>query len=110
MRLIDLEPKFVGNYHVNDAHQVCYNILDSVDGAQGVLFTCPKCGGHSILCWFKNPRNAPPVPADAFPKPGRWEFAGDTFDVLSLTPSVDLSVGGVGCLWHGHVTNGQCTG
>lgn len=118
MKLTDLEPTFVGDYHHgtdSPTDRTTYRELGpTVDGAQGVLFICPKCGNHSILCWFKNPRNAPPVPAEAFPRPGRWTFSGDTFDVLSLTPSVDLSTitpespASPGrCYWHGFVTNGE---
>lgn len=116
MKLIDLDPSFVGQYHAGTAREdpTTYRELDSVEGAQGVLFICPKCQQHSILCWFKNPRNAPPVPESAFPRPGRWTFSGDTFDVLTLEPSIDLSTitfdnpaGPDRCYWHGWVQNGE---
>lgn len=110
-KLVDLEPEFVGRYAATGHWR-----LDSVEGAQGILFVCPKCGNHSVLCWFKNPRNAPQVPDDAFPRPGRWTFSGDTFDVLTLEPSVDLSVVNEKnpihpsrCYWHGFIRNGEAT-
>jgi hypothetical protein len=113
MKLTELEPFFIGEYQTKDSG-VSYRQLASVDGAQGILFICPKCGNHSILCWFKNPRNAPLVPDEAFPRPGRWTLTGDTFDVLTLSPSIDLSVidennpkSESRCYWHGFVENGD---
>lgn len=116
MKLTDLEATFVGRYHAGTgpADPTSYFQLDSVDGAQGVLFVCPKCQKHSVMCWFTNPRNAPVVPDTAFPRPGRWLFSGDTLDALTLSPSVDLSkidaenpAHPSRCYWHGFVTSGQ---
>lgn len=106
MKLADLEPTFVGNYN-SETHAM--RQLDSVEGAQGVIFVCPKCGNHAVLCWFRNPHNAPVVPDDALPGPGRWTFNGDSFDVLTLSPSIDLSRGAGECNWHGFITNGVAT-
>lgn len=111
MKLSALEATFIGRYnHANRSHFQ----LDSVDGAQGLLFVCPKCQRHSIIAWFSNPRNAPRVPDDAFPGPGRWTLNGDTIDTLSLHPSVDLSKIDAKnpehpgrCYWHGWVKNGD---
>ena len=113
MRLAELEGRFVGGY-AQIASRVSHRELASVDGAQGVLFECPKCHGHQVLCWFKNPRNAPIVPADAKPGPGRWIFTGDSIDTLTLEPSVDLSKIDAEhpahegrCYWHGWVKSGN---
>jgi hypothetical protein len=112
MRLVELEAKFIGGYKVVDGH-VSFRELPDDQGAQGVLFVCPKCQGHSVICWFSNPRNAPPVPAAAFPRPGRWAAEG-SIDNLTLMPSVDLSKideenpeSPGRCYWHGWVTNGE---
>lgn len=116
MNLAELEAKFVGDYHgrTGPADPTTYRELSGVDGAQGVLFICPKCGNHSVLCWFNNPRNAPAVPADAFPKPGRWTFSGETIETLTLEPSIDLSAitpdspeSPSRCYWHGWVKSGD---
>lgn len=115
MKLSDLEATFVGKYSpasIDDGKAISesYCELPTVEGAQGLLFICPKCGNHSILCWFKNPRNAPAVPIETYPKPGRWEFGGDEINSITLTPSVDLSQGKNdkdSCLWHGFVKNGD---
>lgn len=105
-KLIDLEPTFVGEYKQQPRES--YRELPSVDGAQGVLFICPLCGNHSVICWFTNPRNAPTVTADAYPRPGRWAFTGETLDALSLSPSIDLSRSD-GCKWHGCIKEGVAT-
>ena len=121
MKLSELEATFVGRFvkgWVNGGNKIgeSHRELESVDGAQGVQFVCPKCGNHSILCWFKNPRNASPVPNDTYPGPGRWTFTGDTIDTLTLDPSVDLSkvtpenpAGPDRCYWHGSVKNGDAS-
>lgn len=103
----------MGGYSEQDG-RVTFRELPSVEGAQGILFICPKCQNHSILCWFNNPRNAQPVPPEATPRPGRWTFTGDTVDEVSLLPSVDLSVVDAEhpgpptrCMWHGWVKNGE---
>jgi hypothetical protein len=113
MKLSALDPSFIGGYKVENGH-VMYCQLPSVDGAQGILFWCPECGKHAILCWFTNPRSAPRVPDDASPRPGRWSFSGDTFDTLTLSPSVDISridddnpAHPGRCYWHGWVQNGE---
>lgn len=116
MKLADLDPTFVGDFSpATPAERESHRQLGAaVDGAQGIMFVCPKCGNHQILCWFKNPRNAPMVPADVKPGPGRWTFSGDTFDTLTLLPSVDLSTVTADnprhpsrCYWHGFVTSGE---
>lgn len=119
MRLTDLDARFIGGWHERG-----YSVLDSVEGAQGVMFQCPLCaeacepgeedgrrfvhGAHYIICWFRNPRNAPRVPDDADPKPGRWNFEGDTIDALTFTgPEAASVLLTSGCRWHGFVRNGE---
>jgi hypothetical protein len=83
---------------------------DSIDGAQGVIFNCPLCQKHSVLCWFNNPRGASVVSDTAAPGPGRWSAAGSGIDDLTLTPSVNLDIHGekqTSCRWHGFVTAGE---
>jgi hypothetical protein len=54
-----------------------------------VSFLCPHCRTQRLS-----------VPVGA----GGWQASGETFDTLTLTPSVD--VGGFGH-WHGFITNGE---
>lgn len=129
MKITDLDARFVGGYHDNG-----YRTVPTIDGAQGVLFQCPKCGeglkhgggeedgtfrhwiegDHYVLCWFRNPRNAPTVPDNIFPGPGRWTASGDGLENLTLSPSVDCTPKKPidpndfkPCMWHGWVENGD---
>jgi len=124
VKLRHLDASFIGNYRPGGHTQ-----LPSVEGAQGVMFQCPLCaqgkkqvvlkggsgyveGAHYVMCWFANPRNADRVPDEAFPKPGRWEFAGDTLDELTFVGPAAASVhlaSPNGCGWHGFVRNGDAT-
>jgi hypothetical protein len=109
MRLSQLEATFVGKLTPTEG----FSYLPNAEGAQGLLFLCPlcfaanhgSCGTHSVLCWFSNPRNAPAVPPEVSPKPGRWQFTGDSIEDVTLSPSVHLS-DPAGCGWHGWVKNG----
>ena len=50
----------------------------SIEQADGVMFDCPVCERHSVICW------RPHVPLSIPPRPGRWEFAGSGFGDLTL--------------------------
>jgi hypothetical protein len=70
-----------------------------------VMFQCPQCidahgGGHYVQCWFRERG----VPDDEMPGPGRWAASGTGLSDLTLTPSMHLL--GLGCGWHGFVTDG----
>jgi hypothetical protein len=94
MRLTDLDPGW----------------LSTADGrnGMGVTFDCPHChalGKYQKLgVWFANPVDGgtPAEPA-VEPKP-RWQRAGETFETLTLTPSIDASASGH---WHGWITSGD---
>lgn len=102
MRLAELEPTFL-KYISPDRFQ---EVGDVMVGADGVMFTCPKCrltDGHSIICW------SPSVPLP-FHSPGRWEMRGTGFHDLTLYAAPLSSVKLLsGCLWHGNVVNGEVT-
>ena len=65
-------------------------------------------GGPQYLgVWFANPIDGgPPAPPDIMPKP-RWQRTGDTFETISLSPSIDASSADCGGHWHGWITNGE---
>jgi len=100
MRLIDLNPCWVG--HGGEG------VTDTATGAAiprreqvAIDFDCP-CGCGSRCCIeFANPLDGgPPTRTDDH----TWTRTGDTFETLTLTPSIQR-VGG--CGWHGHITNGE---
>lgn len=94
MRLTDLDPGW----------------CTTVEGrtGMGVSFRCPckpGCGIY-LAVWFANPIDGgPPAPPDAMPKP-RWQRTGDTFETLTLTPSIDASKGPEPH-WHGNIKGGE---
>lgn len=90
--------------------------VSSLAEAQGIWFNCPVCGrtnterrSHGLAVAFAGrgvldhhgSRNA-----DGHPT--RWTVSGTSFEDLTLSPSVDLTVGNPGC-WHGFVINGDVT-
>jgi hypothetical protein len=74
--------------------------------AQGVMYLCPKCHDHSVLCWF----SGRDVPDSAVPGPGRWQAVGTGLHDLTFGPgpsgrsSVQLTGG---CNAHFNVVNGE---
>lgn len=71
----------------------------------GLMFDCP-CGGEH--CWvavnFANPLDGGPALEGCGPN---WQRTGETFETLTLTPSILKSREKGGCGWHGFVTNGE---
>jgi hypothetical protein len=76
----------------------------------GVMLTCP-CGTcdehHDLYVPFANPLDG--GPALEHGKNNGWQRTGDTFETLTLTPSI-LRTRPHGCGWHGFITNGVVTG
>ena len=107
MKLIELEPEFVTNASPRSHMSMDSRVL--TPDAQGILFLCPYCfkrnagpiGTHSILVFFKDRG----VPAECEPLP-RWNVQGNSFDDLTISPSIDLGPDD----WHGFVTNGEIVG
>lgn len=115
MKLVDLHPRW---FAVQGRH------------GQGVVFDCPHCPGGvtRLAVAFKNPLDGgAPIPLhnealyrlidpaywdgdaksmETVPPGVHWMRTGETFETLSITPSVDASASGH---WHGYVQNGQTT-
>lgn len=69
----------------------------------GVIFDCPCGGGERVFIGFKNPfDDEPPYVSGGH----HWTRTGDTFDTLTLKPSIQRS-DPKGCRWHGFITNGE---
>lgn len=90
MKLVDLNPKFLGARHAN-----------GVTEKAGVDLDCPcgKCG-HRLYVPFKVPIG----PGDPYMNEKGWNRTGETFETLTLEPSI-LRIGL--CGWHGYITNGE---
>lgn len=104
MKLVDLNPVFLSHGGPG--------VTRSSDGAPipvtegvGVIFDCP-CGNHDEehRCYvaFSNPIG----PGDYVDDKG-WKRVGETFETLSLTPSIYRRTDWGGCGWHGFITNGD---
>jgi hypothetical protein len=106
VRLVDLDPRWVGHggEHIRRADGSPAPERHGV----GVIFNCP-CGACESLCYvpFDNP-----LDGGAALEPGRplWHRQGETFETLTLTPSLLRTRSAGGCGWHGFITNGDVTG
>jgi hypothetical protein len=95
MRLVDLNPKFLSTGGPGHTHSDTGEPVPETAGV-GVVFDCP-CGNededHRCYVPFANPIGpGPHVPSAA---ERGWQRTGDTFETLTLTPSI-LRVGGCG--------------
>lgn len=130
LKLIDLHPQFMGSggegvYQqtgkrcpqcpadaVNPNCSACegrgleYALAPRREGV-GVLLDCP-CGrrdeDHQLYVPFANPVDGG-APLETGKNHG-WQRTGDTFETLTLTPSI-LRTPPYGCGWHGFITNGE---
>lgn len=83
-KLTDLNPKFTG----------CLR----PDSGEQMQFDCPACGpGHRLSAYFQNPIDG----GEANGWTPKWERSGETFEELTITPSIDY-----GC-FHGWVEDGR---
>lgn len=90
MKLIDLDPHWL--------------VTESGRLGMGVMFECPHCREDRLGVWFANPLdNGSPAAPEHRPLP-RWQRSGDTFETLTLSPSINAESHGH---WHGFITNGS---
>lgn len=98
MKLTELEPHWVG------LHNWCSDSIYRI----GVSFNSPKTGKRLAVLF--TPAIDPDRLAEkygwpeAHPQALKWKRTGETFETLTLTPSLDFSAGGD---WHGFVTVGE---
>lgn len=91
MRLVDLNPRW---WAAAGRH------------GQGIRFDCPCCVAAGrppvlVLVAFANPLDGGAPCAERSP---HWSRQGETFDDLTISPSIDGSSTGH---WHGWVTAGE---
>jgi uncharacterized protein DUF6527 len=100
VKLIDLDPTWIG-YGGPEITRDGQLVLER--HGIGVGCNCP-CGTPD--CWlavyFKNPLDGRPPP-DVIEKYPLWNRTGDTFETLTLRPSLQRRGG---CDWHGFLTDG----
>lgn len=69
----------------------------------GVMLDCP-CGAvdSPLYVPFANPLDGGPQYG-----PQGWQRTGESFDTLTLTPSILRTFSHCGCRWHGYITAGE---
>ncbi len=68
---------------------------------QGISFDCPCCRVERLAIAFANPMDGGGVVI--MPGVHLWQRTGETFEDLSLSPSIDASAHQH---WHGFIVNG----
>lgn len=66
----------------------------------GVACDCPCGCDVALYVGFANPLDGNPQPSHSL----GWQRTGDTFDTLTLTPSIRRLDR---CKWHGFIANGE---
>jgi uncharacterized protein DUF6527 len=105
VRLTDLNPRFIGAGGPG---------VFKADGSPaprregvGLMCDCPcgQCGEFGLLfVAFANPLDGgEPIQKTT------WKRTGETFETLTLEPSILRSSERGGCGWHGFITNGEVT-
>jgi hypothetical protein len=92
MRLIDLNPRWFVDAALSDSRS-----------GMGITFECPHCRTTRLHAAFENPIDGGPKGEHSV---HHWARQGETFETLTLTPSIDVSASGH---WHGFITNGEVT-
>lgn len=99
MRLLDLNPRFIGHGGEGVSDQAGNPIPRRE--AVGLICDCPKCGpDHRMFVPFANPPDGGP---SLNPAGHNWQRTGEEFATMSLTPSILRK----DCGWHGFITNGE---
>jgi hypothetical protein len=98
MKLTDLHPRWLADADIMLGGKLVH---DADRHGMALTFDCPCCGTTRIGVWFSNPIDGKAPTDDATLL---WQRLGDSFENLSLLPSIDVSAHGH---WHGFVTNGE---
>lgn len=101
MKLTELNPEFCGG-----GGEGVYN-ADMTPAMPrhgvGLLCNCPCGCNHQLYVPFANPIDGSPPLEPAY----GWQRTGETFETLTLTPSILRGTARGGCGWHGFITNGE---
>lgn len=96
MKLAELHPKWV--------------VAGENRHGMGISFDCPAHRNHKLAVMFENPIDGKPRAKESR---NFWHRSGESFETLTLTPSVDASNNTpekhleFGKCWHGCITNGE---
>lgn len=121
MKLTDLKPRWVGRKYAEWWPEIEGSIK------VGLVFNCPHCAGadkpQRLAVFFKPvidreslaDKVAWALPGAPNPNNGElphinfWQRTGETFEDMTLSPSIDASgpKWAYGPHWHGFITNGE---
>lgn len=104
-KLTDLDPRWVnsGGAGITDTDGNPVPVRRGI----GLTFACPcGCGVRAFVGLRQPLDGGPPTQEER----ALWDREGDTFETLSLRPSVYQPRAKGGCGWHGWVTDGVVTG
>ena len=101
MRLTDLNPAWVG-YGGEGVSRADGSPVPRREGV-GLHFDCP-CGKCGVPCYV---HVNPPLDGGEAIDAHSWTRTGDTFDTVTLKPSIYRNEKKGGCGWHGWITNGE---
>lgn len=102
MKLTQLNPRWVGAGG-EGSYDKDHNPVPERHGV-AITLDCP-CGCEHPLCvMFTNPIDG----GAKIDGRNTWQRTGDTFDNLTLTPSIQrVPINEGYCSWHGFITNGE---
>lgn len=110
MKLTDLDPNWVGaggpGIYANE-EMYRLGIHQPERHGVGLVFDCPCGCGERRYVPFNNPLDGGPRFNDTPAGRPFWDRTGETFETLTLTPSILASKDHGGCGWHGFITNGE---
>lgn len=101
-RLVDADPRFYGWSPDRDLNPQYADKPDRV--GLGIMFDCPI---HEPYCFVAVPFKVAIDGGGPIDNRPTWDRTGDTFETLTLSPSIRVLGGPGGCRWHGFIRNGR---
>jgi uncharacterized protein DUF6527 len=102
MKLTELNPEFIG---AGGEGCTLHGLPMARREGVGVIFDCPCRSPDSVRCYI--PFDKPLDGGPALDSRHVWKRTGDTFETLTLHPSIQRHKDrGACCDWHGFIENG----
>ncbi len=100
MKLTELGPRWVGihNWSSDSIFRIGLSFRSPLTGQRLAVLFKPAIDPDGLMAKYGW--------GDFFPEARKWDRTGDTFEALTLSPSLDFSAHGD---WHGFIKNGELT-
>jgi hypothetical protein len=106
IKLTELHPRWAVGSDWKSVDGVIFGNQDNYwkREGMGISFDCPHCRIQRLGVWFSNPIDGG-IPQSA---PALWKRTGDTFETLTLSPSVNTTETRIDIPshWHGFIQDG----